>query len=333
MSLQIVNMTIHQLAANSQDELTLKLRNEPIGQSDLSESLASQLHKFFQSKPAKGFSFFKEDSESKEQVTALVNQEIDFHAVSVSFAKRFHENLVKYPFAEQGSLVIAQYQSLATDYFMIALIPTGDTLKVEDNMDLSATQHINLNSTSVIARIDLSTMLMEPDSPRYITYRKGAVGKKYGDFFMDMLDAESGLDAKAQNMILMQAVEDFCGESKLDKDESLSLKKQVHDYASDQKRHGEEIEIRVLSEELPHLTEGASFLDFTSAQGYELEEKFPVEANQLKKLTKFVGAGGGININFDGGLLNERVFYDRETDTLTIKGCPPNLRDQLQRNA
>lgn len=51
----------------------------------------------------------------------------------------------------------------------------------------------------------------------------------------------------------------------------------------------------------------------------------------MRKLTKFVGAGGGLNISFDSLLMGERVFYDPETDTLTIKGTPPNLRDQLTR--
>jgi nucleoid-associated protein len=52
----------------------------------------------------------------------------------------------------------------------------------------------------------------------------------------------------------------------------------------------------------------------------------------MRKLTKFVGAGGGLNVSFDSLLLGERIFYDPETDTLTIKGTPPNLRDQLTRN-
>ena len=44
-----------------------------------------------------------------------------------------------------------------------------------------------------------------------------------------------------------------------------------------------------------------------------------------------MGAGGGLSLNFDAMLLGERVFYDPETDTLTIKGTPPNLKDQLTR--
>lgn len=53
----------------------------------------------------------------------------------------------------------------------------------------------------------------------------------------------------------------------------------------------------------------------------------------MRQLTKFAGSGGGLSINFDALLLDERIFWDAATDTLTIKGTPPNLRDQLQRRA
>ncbi|PQO59235.1 nucleoid-associated protein YejK, partial [Klebsiella pneumoniae] len=40
---------------------------------------------------------------------------------------------------------------------------------------------------------------------------------------------------------------------------------------------------------------------------------------------------GGLTINFDAMLLGERVFWDPPLIPVTIKGTPPNLRDQLQR--
>lgn len=66
-------------------------------------------------------------------------------------------------------------------------------------------------------------------------------------------------------------------------------------------------------------------------KGYELEESFPADRSTLRQLTKYAGSGGGLTINFDAMLLGERIFWDPATDTLTIKGTPPNLRDQLQR--
>jgi len=85
-----------------------------------------------------------------------------------------------------------------------------------------------------------------------------------------------------------------------------------------------------LSQELSPLGE-KDFMQFSSEQGYELEESFPADRGTLRQLTKFAGSGGGISLNFDAMLLGERIFWDAATDTLTIRGTPPNLRDQLQR--
>ncbi len=95
---------------------------------------------------------------------------------------------------------------------------------------------------------------------------------------------------------------------------------------NEQLQAGEEIELESLSKELAGVSE-KSFQEFTAEQGYELEESFPADRSTLRQLTKFAGSGGGLTINFDAMLLGERVFWDPATDTLTIKGTPPNLRD------
>jgi nucleoid-associated protein len=99
---------------------------------------------------------------------------------------------------------------------------------------------------------------------------------------------------------------------------------------NEQLQAGEEIELESLSKELAGVSE-VSFQAFTAEKGYELEESFPADRSTLRQLTKFAGSGGGLTINFDALLLGERIFWDPATDTLTIKGTPPNLRDQLQR--
>jgi hypothetical protein len=43
-------------------------------------------------------------------------------------------------------------------------------------------------------------------------------------------------------------------------------------------------------------------------------------------LTKFVGSGGGLTLSFEQKLLNSRVFYDPQTDTLTIRESRPTSR-------
>ena len=183
----------------------------------------------------------------------------------------------------------------------------------------------------IAARIDLSTWETDPASNRYLSFIKGRVGRKVADFFLDFLQAEVGMDSKQQNQVLMQAVEDYCDDARLDKEEKNNYRKQVYDYCNDQLKAGDEVVVKELASELPETPEGTDFYQYANQQGYELEAQFPADRTTMRKLTKFVGSGGGLSVNFDAMLMGERVFYDPDTDTLTIKGTPPNLRDQLQR--
>lgn len=331
MSLHLSNVILHQLSKNEQDELVVKYRSQSLDNDTSAENLVAELHRVFNSKASKGFGSFKSDSDFQTWLQELRQGERDFYDFSQISAQRLKDELSKYPFADEGILVMAKYQSLATDYLFIGLLPLNQSLKVTEGLDISATDYLDINKMDIAARLDLSSFETDKNSNRYLAYIKGRVGRKVSDFFLDFLQADVGLDTKVQNQVLMQAVQDFCTDSKLEKDEAIGYKKQVYNYCNEQIKAGEEVHIRELSGELPASQDGTGFFEYTQAHGYELEESFPGDRSTVRKLTKFVGAGGGLNVSFDSLLLGERIFYDPESDTLTIKGTPPNLREQLTR--
>ncbi|OBT13061.1 nucleoid-associated protein YejK [Vibrio sp. UCD-FRSSP16_10] len=331
MSLQLSNVILHQLVKDSEQELAINYRESALNNDASTESLVAELHRVFNAKAGKGFGTFSEESEFKLWLDESLSQDLDFYTFSQNSAKRLLSEISKYSFAEEGFLVLAHYQSLATDYLFIALVPSNESLKVTEGLEISATDYLDISKMDIAARIDLSTYQTDSESNRYLTFVKGRVGRKVADFFLDFLQAETGLDTKQQNLVLMQAVDDFVADAKFEKEEANTYRKQVADYCNDQIKSGDDVEVRELSQELPKSDDGTSFVEFTQEQGYQLEESFPGDKTTVRKLTKFVGAGGGLNISFDAMLMQERIFYDAETDTLTIKGTPPNLRDQLVR--
>ncbi len=331
MSLHLSNVILHQLTKNDQDELVVNYRPEALANDASTESLVAELHRVFHAKAGKGFGSFESDSDFQQWLQELRREERDFYDFSQVCAQRLNQEISKYPFAEEGTLVLAEYQSLATDYLFIGLLPSNHSLKVTEGLEILSTDYLDITKMDIAARIDLSSYETDKESNRYLAYIKGRVGRKVADFFLDFMQAEVGLDTKKQNQVLMQAVEDFCADSQLDKEETNSYRKQVADYCNEQIKAGDEVFVKELSGELPASEGGTSFHQFTQEQGYDLEESFPGDRATVRKLTKYVGAGGGLNVSFDSMLLGERIFYDPETDTLTIKGTPPNLRDQLSR--
>ncbi|PWI34869.1 nucleoid-associated protein YejK [Vibrio albus] len=333
MTISISNAILHQIDTNEADELIVNYRSDELPNNAATEALISELHRTYNAKAGKGFGLFLSDSEFKIGLQNLRSNQIGFLQFTSSNAERLKNELSKYPFADTGVLVFAEYQSLATEYLFVAIIPSIQGLQVDTQLDVGATDHLDVDAMTIAARIDLTTFETDPDSNRYISFLKGRVGRKVADFFFDFLQIERGLDVKAQNQVLVQAVEDFIADDQLDKEESLSLRKQVKDYCKGQHSSGEEVVITELSGELPSSESGVSFQQYTEERGYELEPTFPADKATIEKLDKFKGCGGGVTISFDAIILNERIFYDPETDTLTIKGTPPNLRDQLTRRS
>lgn len=156
------------------------------------------------------------------------------------------------------------------------MLGTCQSMRVNEQLDISSTQYLDIHHADIVARIDLTEWETRPASKRYLTFLKVRVGRKVSDSFMDFLAAVEGLDTKARNRGLLQAVDDYCADA-------------------------------------------------------ALEETLPADRGTLRQLTKYAGSGGGVTLNFDAQLLGERIFWDPATDTLTIKGTPPNLRGQLTR--
>ena len=328
MSLEINQIALHQLIKRDEQTLEVVLRDSLLEPTPTVVEMMAELHRVYSAKN-KAYGLFSEESELADSLRLQRQGEEDFLAFSRAATGRLRDELAKYPFADGGIVLFCHYRYLAVEYLLVAVLNNLSSMRVNEQLDISSTHYLDINHADIVARIDLTEWETNPESTRYLTFLKGRVGRKVADFFMDFLGASEGLNAKAQNKGLLQAVDDFTAEAQLDKSERQNVRQQVYSYCNEQLQAGEEIELESLSKELAGVSE-VSFQEFTAEKGYELEESFPADRSTLRQLTKFAGSGGGLTINFDAMLLGERIFWDPATDTLTIKGTPPNLRDQLQ---
>ncbi|EIF37270.1 nucleoid-associated protein YejK [Haemophilus parainfluenzae] len=332
MSITVNQIVLHQLVKRPENEITTMesvLRDELLTITPEVEQMMLQLHQGYQNK-GKAFGVFQENSIFAQELNRLLENEIDFLNFSQQSTKLLAQELGKYNFADSGTLILCQYNFLATDYLFIALLDSRISMLVDENLEIRRTEYLDITQFDIAARINLTDLQVNANSNRYLTFIKGRVGRKISDFFMDFLGAEEGLNPQVQNQCLLQAVSDYCEQGELNKEQTQAVKKQVFEYCKGQLASGDEIALTELSANLPTLNE-RPFVTFTEEQDYGLEETIPPVRSALKTLTKFSGSGKGVTLSFDADLLNNRIEWDPLTDTLTIKGIPPNLKDQLQK--
>ncbi|MDU5725581.1 MAG: nucleoid-associated protein YejK [Haemophilus parainfluenzae] len=332
MSITVNQIVLHQLVKHAKNETTTMesvLRDELLTITPEVEQMMLQLHQGYQNK-GKAFGIFQENSIFAQDLNRLLENEINFLNFSQQSTKLLAQELGKYNFADSGTLILCQYNFLATDYLFIALLDSRISMLVDENLEIRRTKYLDITQFDIAARINLTDLQVNANSNRYLTFIKGRVGRKISDFFMDFLGAEEGLNPQVQNQCLLQAVSDYCEQGELNKEQTQAVKKQVFEYCKGQLANGDEIALTELSANLPTLNE-RPFVTFTEEQDYGLEETIPPVRSALKTLTKFSGSGKGVTLSFDADLLNNRIEWEPLTDTLTIKGIPPNLKDQLQK--
>ena len=332
MSITVNQIVLHQLVKHAENETTTMesvLRDELLTITPEVEQMMLQLHQGYQNK-GKAFGVFQENSIFAQDLNRLLENEINFLNFSQQSTKLLAQELGKYNFADSGTLILCQYNFLATDYLFIVLLDSRISMLVDENLEIRRTEYLDITQFDIAARINLTDLQVNANSNRYLTFIKGRVGRKISDFFMDFLGAEEGLNPQVQNQCLLQAVSDYCEQGELNKEQTQAVKKQVFEYCKGQLASGDEIALTELSANLPTLNE-RPFVTFTEEQDYGLEETIPPVRSALKTLTKFSGSGKGVTLSFDADLLNNRIEWDPLTDTLTIKGIPPNLKDQLQK--
>ena len=332
MSITVNQIVLHQLVKHAENETTTMesvLRDELLTITPEVEQMMLQLHQGYQNK-GKAFGVFQENSIFAQDLNRLLENEINFLNFSQQSTKLLAQELGKYNFADSGTLILCQYNFLATDYLFIALLDSRISMLVDENLEIRRTEYLDITQFDIAARINLTDLQVNANSNRYLTFIKGRVGRKISDFFMDFLGAEEGLNPQVQNQCLLQAVSDYCEQGDLNKEQTQAVKKQVFEYCKGQLANGDEIALTELSANLPTLNE-RPFVTFTEEQDYGLEETIPPVRSALKTLTKFSGSGKGVTLSFDADLLNNRIEWNPLTDTLTIKGIPPNLKDQLQK--
>ncbi|ALM90488.1 MULTISPECIES: nucleoid-associated protein YejK [Alteromonas] len=351
MSALIHHFVVHRLVVNNEDKIEAIPRDNCLAVTPEIELLAHQINHSFNAKPGKGVGHFvsQSDEENTDNVAEFSeglknyltqkkaggdNLEEEFHSFSLSATKRLVKTLIDTGTVETGFLIFCQYEFLATQYLMIALLNTRSHVEVTNSLDLSAREHLDLARMQLAVRIDLTQWDIQPEQQRYVSFIKGRMGRKVSDFFMQFVGCEELVDVKQQNKQLISSVDAYLASESLDPQEQHQHREEVKTYFKEKIDAGESLSVDELANRLPSNEETSSnFSSFTQSMEVPLEKEIQPDPAALKQLAKFTGQGGGVSVSFERKLMGDRVFYDPATDTLTIRGIPPNLKDQLNRQS
>jgi nucleoid-associated protein len=336
MSANVQQFVVHRILLTNDGKLNFLPRGSCFDVNSEILSLGGQLHSTFNTKPGKGVGGFTQEQENpvKDLLPDMISGDLDFHEFSLIAGKHLLDTIVNEAMLETGFVIFNRYEYLATDYLMIAMLDTKEHVEVNQHLEISQSHHLDLSKMQIAVRIDLTQFDINKDQNRYISFLKGRMGRKVGDFFMQFIGCEEKVDIKQQNKRLLHEVDEYLSGESLDKGEKQQHREALADYYKQKVNLGEEVRIADLDNVLPR--QGATedgFSSYNASLAQPIESQFQPDRSMMTAMKKFSGAGNGVSLSFERKLLGERVHYDVNNDILTIKGIPPNLKDQLTKSA
>lgn len=332
MSVDVQQLAINYLELDEQARSKAHYRPALVTPTTSVAHLVEQLHLAYNGKPAKGYAAFN-TAKDQQVVTVLQDwqkQNSDFIVLANTATSVLEQQLVAHQMPESGYLLVCHYRYLASDYLLFCLLGSKDHFSLTEELELSTSRHLDIARMQLAARLDLTEYQSSPEHGKYISFIRGRAGRKVADFFLDFLGCEEGTDAKANSKVVLSSVEEYFTAADFDSTEKNDARKQVYSYCEERAKAGQDVVLTELSAVIDE-QEQQGFLRYCQEQQLGVDSQFPVEVKELKKLIKFSGQGAGLSLSFEQKLLGDRVQYDPHSDTILIKGTPPNLRDQLQR--
>jgi len=206
----------------------------------------------------------------------------------------------------------------------------ADSVLVTPELQVTTSRHLDLSKIHLAARINLSEWKNNAQSKQYISFLKGKNGKKISDYFRDFIGCQEGIDGAGETRTLLKAFSDYVEQEDLPEESAREKTATLVDYAASQIKVGEPVTLAELSTLLDE-DRPQNFAEFIRNADYGLSPEIPADKRTLNQFRRFTGRAEGLSISFEQHLLGDRIEFDREGNTLTIRNIPTALSDQLKR--
>ena len=302
-------------------------------ESQARDDLMQQFNESYNATAGKGWGFFHAESGAfplSGWLGKYLAGVTDFLAFSTTAVEHLTKLMEESNLTTGGHALFCHYQQGMTDYLIIALVQETEAVTMTEELSLLTVKRLDLDHIRLAARINISEWQNNRQSKQYISYLKGKQGRKLNDYFRDFIGCQEGIDGPSETRTLLKAFSDFVESEDLPEESAREKTQTLVSYSMSQAKLGEPVSLDELSELIDE-DRPKNFYDFIKAADYGLSDSLPPDKKTLNKFRRFTGRAEGMSISFEAHLLGDKIEFDQAGGTLTLRGLPTQLTEQLKR--
>lgn len=340
--IEVTNIVVHKInKIGGQKATALKLRDKELKIDKQEIYFVADTRKSFQkkSRPTYGIFDIKDAyNDFHVQLKAYVDDSIDFLTFTQK-SMEYYENQIQKSAPATGAFVVFAnyiYKDNNDRYLLIFSINNNNGYNLdEEELNIRQILNLDLSKLDVAALVNISRWQKfeggdEEGIRTYLAFIKGK--KKLSDYFLDFIGCADKSTNTDSSKLLLSALNKYFDEEGYTKEEIKTRKKAIYDYCQTCIVEKKEVLLDQISY-LVNENDPEGFATFASDEKYGVGEIVKPDNAVLRSLQYIDYRSPDLTISFSKTKLNRReIIYNSQNKSLTIKGLPKDLIDQLEQN-
>lgn len=329
--MNLVDIIVHEIKTESHsNDVSIVPREKALESSNPNVLRMMELiNSAYSSATSLDYGKFTESLNFPKLLSLYKTEKKSFYDTTIDAMAELKSRMQTEPLSTGGYIVFARFSNAdSTDFFMVVMLKIKEGLVFDENMDLLEVERLDLEQLHFAARINLTVQSSSPDK-RYVSFLKG---KRSSDnislYFKAFLgvDEESYESAKGATNNFIDSLKLYATENEWTEEEFNNAKSRVFNYSKEQFDQKQAVTISALSNLIdPENSE--KFIQHANQS--ELPSSFHIDRRVLNRLRRYSGGDKEVNISFSNETINRRIFIDQDNDTITLKGIPSKLKQDL----
>lgn len=323
---------IHKLVKEKHAKSSVVRRNTVLDLNPEVKKLVESINNLYAEKANKGYGRF-EDNETKYPTSGVLRSM--FSTSKTSFIGGSHVLMDQLAGrADQAQLATGGFVLMAhitgpsgASWFLVAMINNVDGSVVNDKLEVTNAEHVDLENLRVAGRVNLAEWLGGATDKRYLGFLKQR--GEVAEYFKLFLGCNDIVKDAEETKNLVAALKQFATEEALDTDRREELYTAAFNYCNERRKHGEPISL----DELVHAAwpQAPKKLGKALAKsGVEISDGFRPDGRVLKQLRKIHASTKYWRVDLDRhGIQAGHYRYDRKRKELVLMQLPEELQAEL----
>lgn len=330
--MDLINAVVHYLDKKpGEQDCRLHLSSAPLAAGKELDLLSAQLLQNYNQRADKKYGVFADtDRDFQTVLESLLEGDAATGLLQVSetLANMAKAALEASEMAAGAYLLLLHFKQGASQFLFVCILQQSQAVGVDDALHLVSQFILDPGQLIMGVKINLQEWQNNASSAYYITTYQSRTIPKITQTLVAQIGFDQTVDAKEDTQALMKAVDQYVSTVECDEEEKREMKRKTIDYCNDVSKEGDTLLLKNLAEDVFDGDPDA-FFDFASDKRFNVNEEVVPDRKVLREIQRVSGADRMISVSFAAELFEERVFYDEEHDTLTIKGIPKSLRKRL----